>query len=322
MQDSWKVRSNLTVTLGLHYGYETPPWEVNGNQVAPTIDVGQYFKQREINMEAGIPSTASPLLSWQLAGKANGKDSWYNPNPHNFAPRLALAYSPNFGSDWAKKLFGNGSESVFRLGAGLFYDRVGQALAVDADQNGSPGIATSLIDNSQQFSLATAPRFSGSCTSAGCTGLPDAGPPFFTPPTSASFPFTPSSTASNLGFAVDQHLQTPYSIHLTASFQRQLPKGVVVDVAYVGTLGRRLLGKTDFAQYLDLTDPVSRRICLVRTVKPRRSLRLRPITRTRRLILPTSRNLPRSKRFHILTTCYPTCRHSLRRPSGFRDTRI
>jgi hypothetical protein len=258
VQDSWKVRSNLTVTLGLHYGYETPPWEVNGNQVAPTIDVGQYFKQREIDMEAGIPSTASPLLSWGLAGKANGKNSWYDPNYHNFAPRVALAYSPNFGSDWAKKLFGNGAESVFRVGAGLFYDRVGQALAVDADQNGSPGIATSLIDNSQQFTLATAPRFAGACTSAGCTGLPDAGPPFFTPPTSVSFPFTPSSTASNLGFAVDQHLQTPYSIHLTASYQRQFPKGVVLDVAYVGTLGRRLLGKADFAAYLDLTDPASK----------------------------------------------------------------
>jgi hypothetical protein len=258
VQDSWKFRPNLTFTLGVHYGYETPPWEVNGNQVAPTMDIGQYFKQREINMEAGIPSTASPLLSWGLAGKANGKNSWYDPNYHNFAPRLAMAYSPNFDNDWARKVFGNGTQSVIRLGAGLFYDRIGQALAVDADQNGSPGIATSLIDNSQQFSLATAPRFSGACTFAGCTGLPVAGPPYFTPPTSAAFPFTPSSTASNLGFAVDQHLQTPYSIHLTASYQRQLPKGVVLDVAYVGTLGRRLLGKTDFAQYLDLTDPVSK----------------------------------------------------------------
>jgi len=269
VQDSWKVRSNFTVTLGLHYGYETPPWEVNGNQVAPTIDLGQYFKQREINMDAGIPSTASPLLSWVLAGRANGKDSWYNPNPHNFAPRVALAYSPDFGSDWAKKLLGSGSESVFRLGAGLFYDRVGQALAVDADQNGSPGIATSLTNPSQQFTLGPppagsppgtlmAPRFSGTCSSSGCTGLPTAGPPYFTPPASVSFPFVPSSTASNLGFAVDQHLQTPYSIHLTASYQRQLPKGVVLDVAYVGTLGRRLLGKADFAAYLDLTDPVSK----------------------------------------------------------------
>lgn len=260
VQDSWKVRPNITVTLGLHYGYETPPWEVNGAQVAPTIDIGQYFKQRIKNMEAGISSSASPLLSWDLAGKANGKNSWFEPNYHNFAPRVALAYSPNFDYDWTRKIFGNGTQSVFRLGAGLFYDRVGQSLAVDADQNGSPGIANALIDGSQQFSLATAPRFSGTCTSAGgCTGLPTAGLPFFTPPPSTiSFPLQPVANASNLGFAVDPHLETPYSIHLTASFQRQLPKGVVLDVAYVGTLGRRLLGKADFAQYLDLTDTASK----------------------------------------------------------------
>jgi hypothetical protein len=269
VQDSWKVRPNLTVTLGLHYGYETPPWEVNGFQVAPTINIAQYFRQREINMAAGIPSSASPLLSWGLAGKANGANSWFEPNYHNFAPRVALAYSPNFDYDLARKLFGNGSQSVFRLGAGIFYDRIGQALAVDADQNGSPGTATALINPSTQFTLGPppagsppgtlmAPRFSGTCTSTGCSGLPAAGPPFFTPPTSAMFPFTPSATASNLGFAVDPHLQTPYTIHLTASFQRQLPKGVVLDVAYVGTLGRRLLAKNDFAQYLDLTDPASK----------------------------------------------------------------
>jgi hypothetical protein len=258
VQDQWKVRSNLTVTLGLHYGYETPPWEVNGFQVAPTINIMNYFKQREMNMEQGISSSASPLLSWGLAGKANGKNSWYDPNYHNFAPRVALAYSPNFDNDWAKKLFGSGNQSVIRLGAGIFYDRVGQSLAVDADQNGSPGTATALINGSQQFSLATAPRFSGTCTVAGCTGLPAAGAPFFDPPTAASFPFTPDANASNLGFAVDPNLKTPYSIHLTASYQRQLAKGVVVDVAYVGTMGRRLLGKADFAQYLDITDPASK----------------------------------------------------------------
>ena len=257
VQDSWKVRSNLTVTLGLHYGYETPPWEVNGFQVAPTIDIMQYFRQREINMEEGLPSTRSPLLKWGLAGKANGQNSWFAPNKHNFAPRVALAYSPNFDYDWARKLLGNGTQSVFRVGAGVFYDRVGQALAVDADQNGSPGTATALIDGSQQFSLATAPRFNGTCTKTGCTGLPAAAQPFFAPPTSATFPFTPAANASNLGFAVDPHLQTPYTIHLTASFQRQLPQNMVLDIAYVGTLGRRLLGKADFAQYLDLTDPLS-----------------------------------------------------------------
>jgi len=257
-QDSWKIKPNVTLTLGLRYGYETPPWEVNGFQVAPTIDIGQWFRQREIQMNQGIPSDASPLLSWGLAGKANhGANSYFKPDYKDFAPRFALAYTPKFENGLLNSLFGN-NKSVIRLGAGIFYDKIGQALALDSDQNGSPGTATSLIDGSQQFSLATAPRFSGSCTSSGCTGLPTAGQPFFQIPTTASFPFTPNPDTSNLGFAVDPNLRTPYTIHLTASFQRELSKGVVVDVAYVGTLGRRLLGKADFAQYEDIRDPVSK----------------------------------------------------------------
>jgi hypothetical protein len=257
-QDSWKVKRNVNITLGLHYTYETPPWETKGSEVSPTTDLMQWFTQREIGMNQGIPSDASPLLSWGLAGKANhGANSWFAPTYKNFAPRVALAYTPNFEGGLLNSLFGK-DKSVIRLGAGVFYDRVGQALALDSDQNGSPGTATALINGSTQFSLTTAQRFSGSCEiNGGCTGLPDIGPPFFDIPSTATFPFTPSANANNLGFGVDPHLKTPYTIHLTASFQRQLGKGVVLDVAYVGTLGRRLLGKADFAQYLDLKDPQS-----------------------------------------------------------------
>ena len=256
VQDSWRVRPNLTLTAGLRYGYTTPPWEVNGLQARTTTDIQEWFFQRIQNMNAGIPSSASPLLAWELAGKVNGKPSWYNPNHKDFGPRLALAYTPGFSNSVLKALLGSGGKSTIRLGVGIFFDRMGQALAVDSDQNGSPGIATALIDGSQQFSLATAPRFSGSCNSSGCKGFPSFAP-FFPVPGSVTFPFTPTADTSNLGFAVDPHLRTPYSIHLTASFQRELPKRVVLDVTYVGTLGRRLLGKIDYAQYLNIRDPKS-----------------------------------------------------------------
>ncbi|MGH9774474.1 MAG: carboxypeptidase regulatory-like domain-containing protein [Candidatus Acidiferrales bacterium] len=263
VQDSWKIRSNLTITAGLRYSYETPPWEVNGSQVAPTIDIGAWFRQRVQFMNAGIPSSASPLLSWGLAGKANGQNSWFKPDYRNFAPRVALAYSPQFDQSFGKMLFGTRGQSSIRIGAGIYYDRIGQVIAVDSDLNGSPGTATALIDPSQLFCLGSAgcqtgsipaPRFSGSCTSLGCSGFP-ALTNFFTPPTSATFPFTPVANTSNLGFAVDPNLRTPYSVHMTISFQRQLPKNFFLDFAYVGTLGRRLLGKVDFAQYLDIRDP-------------------------------------------------------------------
>jgi hypothetical protein len=270
-QDSWRLRSNVVVTYGLRYTYETPVWETNGFEVRPTVDIQQWFNQRTINMNNGIPSDASPLLSWDLAGKANkGQNSWYDPYHKGFAPRLALAYSPAYDSGLLKSIFGGVGKSSLRLGAGLDYDLIGQSIAVDSDLNGSPGTSTQLFDGSQQFCLGTttatcggipgtsqAPRFSGACTATGCTGLPTAGPPFFTPPTGTAFPFTPPANQSGVGFAVDQHIRTPYAIHLTASFQRELPKHFVLDVAYVGTLGRRLLAKLDYAQYEDIRDPKS-----------------------------------------------------------------
>jgi len=267
-QDSWRLKSNLIITAGLRYGYETPVWETNGFEVRPTTDIMAWFHQREINMNAGIPSDASPLLSWAPAGKANkGANSWYDPYTKDFGPRLALAYSPDQQSGLLGSLFGGPGKSSLRLGAGITYDNVGQVIALDSDSSGSPGTSTALINNSQEFCLGSggcpapavaAPRFSGTCSATGCTGLPAPAAPFFTPPTAAKFPFTPAPTVSLTGFAVDPHLKTPYAIHLTASFQRQLPKNVVLDVGYVGTLGRRLLGKIDYAQYLNIRDPQSK----------------------------------------------------------------
>ena len=267
-QDSWRVRSNITVTFGLRYGYETPVWETNGDEVVPSSNIMTWFKQRVTNMQAGIPSSASPLLSWVPGGKANhGANSWYDPDYKDFAPRFALAYSPSFTSGIGNALFGGPGKSSIRLGAAMFYDNLGQPIAVASDLNGSPGTATSLTDGSQQFCLGgnvcppggtPAPRFSGSCSlTAGCTGLPDTSA-FFAAPTSAQFPFVPVANTSNLGFAVDPGLRTPYSIHFDLDIQRELPHHFVLDVGYVGTLGRRLLGKVDFAQYLDITDPQSK----------------------------------------------------------------
>jgi hypothetical protein len=196
------------------------------------------------------------LLSWNLAGKANGKNSWYQPYHKDLMPRVALAYSSGWDNKIGRFIFGGPGKSSLRLGAGVYDDKVGQAIAIGSDVNGSPGTSTSLINSSQQYSLTTAPRFSGTCTITGCTGLPAINT-LLPVPTTATFPFTPASTTSLLGFAVDPHLRTPYAIHLTASFQRELPKKVVLDVAYSGTLGRRLLGKVDLAQYLDIVDPRS-----------------------------------------------------------------
>ena len=257
LQDSWKIKSNVTVTLGLRYSYDTPVWESNGNMVAPTADVQGWWNQRQRDMAAGIPSDASPDLQFALAGRANGKDAWWQPDRNNFAPRVAIAWSPAFDKGLLRSLFGGVGKTSIRAGAGVYFARMGGAIAADTDVNGSFGLADSLVNGAGQFTMKTAPRFSGSCTATACSGLPDLNL-FFEAPTSATFPATPVGNFKNLGFLVDNRLRTPYSMNVTLNVQRELGKGFVLDVGYVGTFGRKLTIKTDLSQmYGNFKDPAS-----------------------------------------------------------------
>ncbi|MBV8631997.1 MAG: TonB-dependent receptor, partial [Silvibacterium sp.] len=47
VQDSWRVLPNLTLNLGLRWTYLQTPWEIHGQQVAPTIDTHTWYLQRE-----------------------------------------------------------------------------------------------------------------------------------------------------------------------------------------------------------------------------------------------------------------------------------
>ena len=46
IQDTWKVRPSLTLTLGLRYSLERPVYEKNGFEVQPTVPLGTYLAER------------------------------------------------------------------------------------------------------------------------------------------------------------------------------------------------------------------------------------------------------------------------------------
>ena len=72
-QDSWKIGSSLTVTAGVRYSLFSPPWEVNGQQVAPTSTWALCSRSARRTWLAGIPDNTLPLITFDLAGPANGK---------------------------------------------------------------------------------------------------------------------------------------------------------------------------------------------------------------------------------------------------------
>ena len=144
VQDSWKVGSSLTVTGGLRYGLYSPPWEVNGQQVAPNIDLGTLLATRQSNMLAGIPDNTLPLdrlRSWRVRPTASRASTRGTRTTSRRAWRSA--WSPHGEGGLWGKLTG-GDKLVVRGGYSMVYDRIGQALATRFDQVGSFGLSTQL----------------------------------------------------------------------------------------------------------------------------------------------------------------------------------
>ena len=248
-QDAWHVRPNFTITGGVRYSLLQPPYEINGVQVAPTIDLHNWFQQRGAAMLNG--QTYDATIPFDLAGQANGRKPYWDWDYKDIAPRIAFAYSPSSDSGLMNEMFGNGKTSI-RGGFGLYYDHFGEGVVNTFDQYGSFGLTTQLGNAAGVLSPDTAPRFSGLNTVPSSVVIP---------PPASGFPFTPPTTVDSGGFAItwgmDNKLKTPYAEVVDFSIQRELPKNFVFETAYIGRFAHRLLQEEDLAMPLNIRDPKS-----------------------------------------------------------------
>jgi hypothetical protein len=250
VQDIWKVRPNLTLTLGLRYSLFSPVWETSGLQVCPSPSLGQWFSGRAAAGAAGIPSSQDPLLQIDWCGPANGKKGYWNWDFGNFGPHVAFAWAPNKTEGFLGKLLGSNNKTSIRGGFGMVYDRFGQGIVDEFGAN-SFGLTTSLTNPITP--LAGLPRLTNVNVIPPSLLQPTPGAPSFPEvvPTMQQF------GASNFGSSLDTSLKTPYSYTLDLSVERDLGGGFSLDVAYVGRLSHRLLSSQDVAQPLDLKDKKS-----------------------------------------------------------------
>jgi Carboxypeptidase regulatory-like domain len=249
VQDAWRIRNDLTISMGLRYQYQTVPYETNGIQASfLNTNLNAILAARERNGLNGVSGPdVTPLLTYQLTGKANNAPPLYSPERHDFSPRLALAWNPAFNNGVLGQIFGD-RKTVLRTGAALIYDQtVINAITQLEDQSDytfGNTYANVFGGGGTINSLQTDPRFN-SVNSV----------PFAIPPVPFVTPVTPSAI---FNYGLDNQLRTPYQITASFGLQRELPAGLQLEADYYGRFGRRLLVLADAGQTIDFVDPASK----------------------------------------------------------------
>ncbi len=197
VNDSFRLRSNLTLSVGLRYEYNSPP-------VDPEDRANLY----------------DPTTQSLVAVGTNGLPrSGYESDRNNFAPRVGLAWT-----------LGSKGNTVVRTGYGVYYDQ--SALAP----------SEGLYFNPPFFNLKVFFPLQGL-------------PLTLDNPFPANFPFQFPSSA----FAFQRDLRTPYVQHWNASIQQQLGKSRMLELAYVGSKGTKLITARDINQPAPSSAPVNPR---------------------------------------------------------------
>jgi hypothetical protein len=210
--DTWKVRQNLTVNLGLRWDVARP-WSDNFGRLTTPVPGVQSTKFPDSPMgnlvpgDPGVPSTVSPTQ--------------YN----NFGPRIGIAYAPSGG------IWGENKTSI-RAAYGVYY--------LGAADKGNFGIIGDAPWGLYWASPAPTEFASPYITRA--TGVTQGQHFPFTFP-SGNGPFPDFKFGSLMPLYVPGYYnknKTQMAEHYNLSIQRQLDKSTVLTVAYVGTQGHHI----------------------------------------------------------------------------------
>lgn len=247
VQDVWKIRPSVTLTMGLRYAVSRPVYEQDGFQVIPSIPLGDYFERRRESAAAGVPFNG--VLNFQLAGPKNNAPGFYKMDWNNFQPRVAVAWSPDFESGFLRTLFGKKDESVIRGGFGIFNDYFGGQLAVSFDGLTTLGFTTqdTIAANTYNVTTRLAPQFTG--FNQNIRGLPNISAP-------NRFQ-TPADEDQRIESSLDSTIKSPTHYTWNVSYGRQLPKQMYFEATYIGRMARDLFGARDVMALNNLRDPLS-----------------------------------------------------------------
>jgi hypothetical protein len=221
-QDTWKIRPNLTLTLGMRWELQGPFTPENGTFSFATYEalwgesgVGNIFKPGTLT---GAPTVYNPLSS--------GTDAWEADN-NNIAPSLGVAWQPNFRPAFLRRVFGEPGQTVVRGGYSRAYVREGfNSFLSIIGSNPGPFLDVTRNITGSPYSLPTGLLLRN--------GTPP--PPAF--PATFTFPYV--GTALDSVNVFDPNLQTGYVDSYTVGIQRELTSNMAIEFRYVNNRGKDL----------------------------------------------------------------------------------
>jgi Carboxypeptidase regulatory-like domain len=240
-QDSWKIRSNVTLNYGLR-------WEVN----TPLTDTGQKVQRFNPGQVSTVyPCQLSPVSN--LFGAGNTCENQgvtptglvvpgdkgvpgglINTYYKAFAPRLGLNWSPGASDGMLAKLTGGPNRTTISMGWGLFYNPIEQLVLEQFVAEPPFGISNGVSN----------PLFgSPFVTQSGAT-KPNVSNAFLNPPRGQPVDWSLYRPILLFG-QFPTGLRTQYSAQYNLTIKRELPGNILFQIGYVGTQGHRLLASHD-----------------------------------------------------------------------------
>ena len=245
LQDTWKVSRGLTLTYGIRWSLMPPIYEANGQQMSPSIPLGDWFDTRGNLAQQGLSQMGAGRISY-LPKDQGGRDL-YPFHKKDFSPRISVAYSPQVSDGWLAKLTGGPGKTSIRAGWGMYYDLFGSGLMRSYSATAF-GLSTALSNPAATQTIQSAPAYLG-ITQIPAGILPTA--------PEAKFPSTYPDLFS-ITNGLDDKLKAPYSMNANLSIGREFSHGWFIQTSYVGRYSRRSLVRRDVAMPTDLVDPKSK----------------------------------------------------------------
>jgi len=230
VQDSFRIRPNLTLNYGLRWDYVTP-WAEKFHQMTTFVQGVQSVTFAGAPLGYLVPGDPLP-------GGGRVPDA-IAPTPHdNFSPRLGIAYSPAFSDGFLGRITGGPGKASIRLGGGRFFTSP-QGLTV-AYPTGNPPYG--LTYTSPESPVMETPFIGALSGTQYIQQFPVNVPAYNVSPTNPDNNinwnrYFPISGAGSVYYKN----KTSYSMQYDLTIERQIGANSVFSIGYIGSMGRHLL---------------------------------------------------------------------------------